>query len=95
MSRGRVIPFPGRRVASGTTDETPAEIHRCDHAEAMVVKGLLESQGITTVLRSRIAHSVHPFTVGAQGEVVILVPTRDAARAARLLRRIAPEPPRP
>ena len=80
-------------MASGTTDETPAEVHRCDHPEAMVVKGLLESEGITTVLRSRIAHSVHPFTVGAQGEVVILVPTRDAARAARLLRRIAPEPP--
>ena len=92
MSRGRVIPFPNRRLAAGATDETPAEVHRCDHAEAMVVKGLLESEGITTVLRSRIAHSVHPFTVGAQGEVVILVPTRDAARAARLLRRIAPDP---
>ena len=92
MPRGRVIPFPGRRVAAGPTDETPAEVHRCDHAEAVVVKGLLESEGITTVLRSRITHSVHPFTIGAQGEVVILVPTRDAGRAARLLRRITPEP---
>jgi hypothetical protein len=31
---------------------------------------------------------VHPFSVGAQGEVVILVPERDAPRARRLLARI-------
>jgi hypothetical protein len=81
--RGRVIPFPN----------SPAEVHRCDQAEAMVVKSLLESEGIPTLLRSRLAHSVHPFTVGAQGEVVILVPKAEVARAAALLARIAPDPP--
>ena len=44
------------------------------------------------LLRSRLAHSVHPFTVGAQGEVVILVPAREAARAARMLVRIVRAP---
>ena len=34
-------------------------------------------------------------TVGAQGEVVILVRAREAARAARLLVRLVSERPRP
>lgn len=63
------------------------EVYRCDRAEALVVKSLLEGDGILTLLRSRIAHSVHPFSVGTQGEVVIVVPARDAPRAARLLLR--------
>ena len=61
----------------------------------MVVKSLLESDAIPMLLRSRLAHSVHPFTVGAQGEVVILVPAREAARAARLLVRLVSQRPRP
>jgi Putative prokaryotic signal transducing protein len=84
---GRVIPF--RKPSPPTADaDGLVEVHRCDRAEAMVVKSLLESDGIPTLLRSRLAHSVHPFTVGAQGEVVILVPARAAARAARLLFRL-------
>ncbi len=35
------------------------------------------------------------ITVGAQGEVVILVPAREASRAARLLVRLVSERPRP
>ena len=89
MRRGQVIPFPVRRREAPTTDGL-TEVHRCDHAEAMVVKSLLTSEGIPTLLRSRITHSVHPFTVGAQGEVVILVPPPHAEHAAVLLRRIAP-----
>ena len=92
MPRGRVIPFPVARP-SDPGEEGLAEVHRCDQGEAMVVKSLFASEGIPTLLRSRIAHSVHPFTVGAQGEVVILVPSRDAKHAAALLRRIAPAPP--
>ena len=81
--RGRVIPFPMKAVP---TDEPGlVEVHRCDQAEAIVVKGLFESEGIPTVLRSRIAHSVHPFTVGAQGEVRILVPDADVPHSRRLL----------
>jgi hypothetical protein len=85
--KGRVIPFPESRRPTADADAL-VEIHRCDQAEAMVVKSLLESEGIPTLLRSRLVSSVHPFTVGAQGEAVILVPARAAARAARLLFRL-------
>jgi len=44
------------------------------------VRSLFESEGIPTLLRSRLAHSVHPFSIGDQGEVVILVPAHEAAR---------------
>ncbi len=64
------------------------EVRRCDQAEAVVVRSLLESEGIPTLLRSRLAHSVHPFTVGAQGEVVIFVPESEAERARLLLARV-------
>ena len=64
------------------------EVRRCDQVQAMVLKSLFESEGIPTVLRSRIAHSVHPFTVGAQGEIVILVPKESVARATGLLTRV-------
>lgn len=85
--RGKVIPFPTRVPAQPAPPDEPGlvEVHRCDHAEAVVVKGLFESEGIPTVLRSRIAHSVHPFTVGAQGEVKILVPEIELDRSRRLL----------
>ena len=85
--RGRVIPFPTKPAPPD--ERALTEVHRCNQAEAMVVKGLFETEGIPTVLRSRIAHSVHPFTVGAQGEVMILVPAADAARSRRLLARHA------
>jgi hypothetical protein len=83
---GQVIPFP-RRYVDSADGSTLVEVHRCDQREALVVKGLFESEGIPVVARSRIAHSVHPFTVGAQGEVVLLVPRADADRSRRLLAR--------
>ena len=64
-------------------------MHRCDQAEAAVVRSLFESEGIPTLLRSRLAHSVHPFSIGAQGEVVILVPASEATRSRVLLARVA------
>jgi hypothetical protein len=67
-------------------------VHRGSQAEALVVKGLLESEGIPALLRSRLLHSVHPFSVGDQGEVTVLVPAADAPRARRLLTRIGPDP---
>jgi hypothetical protein len=89
--RGKIIRFPARPA------EPPAaagvvEVHRCDRAEALVVRGLLESEGIPTLLRSQIAQSVHPFSVGAQGEVAVLVPGAEAARSRLILARIAPGP---
>lgn len=99
--RARIIRFPGAPgPAGGGQAPRPAppgepdlvEVRRADRAEALVVRGLLESEGIPVVLRSRLAHSVHPFTVGDQGEVVILVPEADAPRARRLLARIGGGP---
>jgi hypothetical protein len=97
--RGKLIPFPGPR-----TEATPAaddhglvELCRCDQAEALVIKSLLESEGIPTVLRSSLAHSVHPFTVGSQGEVTVLVPQGELERSQSLTRGapdVAPHPPR-
>ena len=92
--RRKVIPFP-RRPPAPPDERGLVEVHRCDAAEAVVVKGLFESEGIPTLLRSRIAHSVHPFTVGSQGEVVILVQAAEAPRSRLLLARIAPGPSPP
>jgi len=68
------------------------EVCRCDRTEALVLKGLFESEGIPTLLRSRVAHSVYPFSVGGQGEVVVLVPASQATLSRRLLFRLAPNP---
>ena len=64
------------------------DVRRCDQAEAVVVRSLLESEGIPTLLRSRLAYSVYPFSVGDQGAVVILVPAGESARSRRLLTRL-------
>jgi len=86
--RGKVIRFP-TLPREPRADGGLAEVRRCDRAEAVVVKSLFESEGIPTLLRSRLAHSVHPFTVGAQGEVVILVPKKEVSRTRDLLVRLA------
>lgn len=86
--RARIIPFPVGRVRPPADDSPLVEVRRCNGTEALVVKSLLESERIPVVLRSRIAHSVHPFTVGDQGEVVVLVPEAEVARTRRLLERL-------
>ena len=86
--RGKIIQFPGVPSAKAG-DGALTEVHRCHGAEAMVVKSLFESEGIPTLLRSRVSHTVHPFTVGSQGEVVILVPPGHAPLSRRLLIRLA------
>jgi len=91
--RGKVIPFPERPDAP-RGERGLVEVRRCDQAEAIVVRSLFESEGIPTLLRSRLAHSVHPFSVG-QGEVVVLVPASEAARSRRLLTRIVSGPRAP
>jgi len=92
--RGKVIPFP-ERPAAPLSERGLVEVRRCDQAEAIVVRSLFESEGIPTLLRSRLAHSVHPFSVGDQGEVVVLVPASEAARSRRLLTRIVSGPRAP
>ena len=98
--KAKIIRFPGSPPppTDGASAEAGDErglvaVYRCDQPEAMVVKSLFESEGIPTLLRSRIAHSVHPFTVGAQGEVVILVPKKEVKRTRALLVRLAPSGP--
>ena len=64
------------------------ELRRCrDQSEALVVRGLLESEGIPVVFRSNIAQSVHPFSVGGQAEVIVLAHSDDAPRARAVLAR--------
>ena len=88
--RAKVIPFPTRLAppAPPPSGRELVELHRCDQAEAVVVRSLLESEGIPAFLRSRLAHSVHPFTVGSQGEVVVLVPPSELTRGRDLLARV-------
>jgi len=88
---GRVIPFP--RPAPEPDDDELEEVTRAgDQAEALVVRSLLEAYGIRVVSRTHVAQSVHPFTVGGQGEVRILVPRADAVECRRLLARLAAGP---
>jgi hypothetical protein len=81
---GRVIPFPSR--APEPDDERGfEELTRVrDQAEALIVRGLLEAHGIEVLLRTHVAPSVHPFTVGEQGAVQVLV-RREALATSRLL----------
>ena len=54
-------------------------------AEAQVVKGLLESNGIHCVLKSNAAPSVHVFAVDGMGEVKVMVAASRAEEAKRLI----------
>ncbi len=82
---GRVIPFrrPAREPEEGSGF---VEIARArDQAEALVLQSLLEAHGVRVVLRTHLAQSVHPFAVGDQGVVHLLVPRAAAAESRRLL----------
>jgi len=62
------------------------EVYRAaGEAEALVIKGLLESNGIPCLLKSNAAHSVHMFVVDGLGEVKVMVWESDAAEAKRLI----------
>ncbi len=98
--RATVIPFPRppRRPAPGPAADTLVEVRRCrGQAEALVVRGLLESEGIPTMLRGRMVQSVHPFAVGDLAEVRVLVHRSDAEHARLVLGRRPPKrtAPRP
>lgn len=53
--------------------------------EAQVIKGLLESYGIPSLLKSHAAPSVHMFTINGMGEVKIMVMRSMAERAKELI----------
>ena len=84
--RGKIIPFP-----KSPPEPQPGlvEVRRCrDQGEALVVQALLDGDGIPTVMRGQLVHSVHPFSVGDAGGVTLLVAAIDAERARRLLARV-------
>lgn len=85
--RAKIIRLP---VPPAPAANRLMEARRCrDQAEALVVRGLLESEGIRVVLRNRLAPSVYPFSVGDQAEVVLLVAAADLRRARAVLARRA------
>ena len=92
---GKVIPFPSRMPEP--EDETGfEELTRVrGQAESLVVRGLLEAHGIEVLLRTHVAPSVHPFSVGEQGTVHVLVRREALAQARRLLANASPGPPAP
>lgn len=97
----KIIRFPTRSEprSGGSPSKLPTgslpagslvEARRCrGQSEALVVRGLLESEGIRVVLQSRLAQSVYPFSVGDQGEVLLLVAAADLPRARTVLARRA------
>jgi hypothetical protein len=89
--RAKIIRFPTPPPKAPAPDRADAELveaRRCrDQTEALVVRGLLESEGIQVVPRSRLALSVYPFSVGQQAEVVLLVAAADLPRALAVLAR--------
>ncbi|HEY5726680.1 MAG TPA: DUF2007 domain-containing protein [Methylomirabilota bacterium] len=91
--RAKIIRFPTpppERPVPGRDAAELVEARRCrDQTEAVVVRGLLESEGIAVVPRSRLAPSVYPFSVGQQAEVVLLVAAADLPRALAVLARQA------
>ena len=55
-------------------------------AEAQIIKGLLESNGIPCLLKSLAAPSVHVFTVDGMGEVKVMVRESTAGEAKSLIK---------
>ena len=93
--RAQIIRFPKTPPPAPVAAPGFVEVRRCRHqAEALVVRALLESEEIPVVLRSNIAQSVHPFSVGDQAEMILLVHDSDATRARLILER-ASTPPTP
>lgn len=87
--RAKVIPLPFvKATAPPPPSRDLVEVRRCfDQAEALVVRSVLDSEGISSVLRGHLVSSVHPFSVGAQAMVRVLVHEFDALRARAVLSR--------
>ncbi|MFC1914195.1 putative signal transducing protein [Chloroflexota bacterium] len=63
------------------------EVYRStSEMEAQVIKSLLESYEIPSLLQSNAAPSVHMFTVDGMGEVKIMVLSSMAASARELIK---------
>lgn len=68
-------------------DREMVEVYRATgEAEAQVIKGLLEAHGITCLLKSNAAPSVHAFAVDGMGEVKVMVWESVAGKARGIIR---------
>ncbi|MFC1965502.1 putative signal transducing protein [Chloroflexota bacterium] len=55
-------------------------------AEALVIKGLLESYGIPCLLQSNASPSIHVFAVDGMGEFVVMVQESRMQEAKQLIK---------
>ncbi|MFC1941295.1 DUF2007 domain-containing protein [Chloroflexota bacterium] len=55
-------------------------------AQAQIIKGLLESNGIYCLLKSNAAPSIHMFTIDGMGAVKVMVEESVAEKAKGLIR---------
>jgi len=70
-----------------------AIVRDLSRAQAEVLRGCLEAQDIAVVLSQEAVGSVMPVDVGAFGQVDVLVPAEQAARAREILDELAAQPP--
>jgi hypothetical protein len=62
------------------------EVYRASgEAEALIIKSLLDSNGIHCLLKSHAAPSVHVFTIDGMGEYKVMVNENRAEEAKRLI----------
>jgi len=62
------------------------EVYRAvGEAEAQIIRGLLECNGIHCLLRSNAAPSVHVFAIDGMGEVKVMVEESMAEKARGLI----------
>ena len=59
--------------------------HASGEAEAYIIKGKLEANGIPCILRSNAAPSVYVFTVDGMGEIKVSVPESMAEDARQII----------
>ena len=68
-------------------EEKLVEVYRsASEMEAQVIKSLLDSYGMPSLLQSNAAPSVHMFTVDGMGEVKVMVLNSMAANARKLIK---------
>ena len=76
----------GKKGGKDQRDSKLVDVYSAQgEAEANVIKGLLESNGIPCILRSDAATSVHAFTVDGMGQVKVSVLDSLADRAREII----------
>lgn len=92
--RAKVIRFPKSPPQEPASHRALVEVLRCrDQGEALVVRGLLDSEGIRVALRGNLVQSIHPFSIGDQGEVIVLVPQDEVDHARAVLAKTSTDRP--